>query len=139
MTTIKGTPYYIAPEVLKQVYDEKCDIWSCGVILYIMLCGYPPFNGDNEKEIMKSVMKGVFDFPEEEWSKVSEEARNLVSNMLKYNPKKRYSAKECLSSEWIKNNQEIKDDKKCQISLENLKKFKVISHFNKIKYLSLII
>ena len=55
MTRRLGTPYYIAPEVLEEQYDEKCDIWSCGIIIYILLCGYPPFSGRNEKEILKKV------------------------------------------------------------------------------------
>jgi len=55
-------PYYIAPEVVSYKYNEKCDIWSCGVILYILLCGYPPFTGSNEKEIIEKVKKGVFVF-----------------------------------------------------------------------------
>ena len=55
-------PYYIAPEVIKQDYNEKCDVWSCGVILYILLCGYPPYTGKNEKEIMQNVEEGDLDF-----------------------------------------------------------------------------
>lgn len=62
MKTTHGTPYYIAPEVLKEKYDEKCDIWSCGVILYILLCGFPPFNGKDDEEIMNNVRKGTFNF-----------------------------------------------------------------------------
>lgn len=66
MTTISGTPYYIAPEVLNEDYDDKCDTWSCGVLLYILLCGYPPFNGDSDTEIMKAVKKGNFEYPGKE-------------------------------------------------------------------------
>ena len=63
LSKVTGTPYYIAPEVIHEKYDEKCDIWSAGVMLYILLCGYPPFNGDTDKEIMESVKKGVFEYP----------------------------------------------------------------------------
>ena len=62
-----GTPYYIAPEVLKKSYDFKCDICSCGVIMYILLCGYPPFNGPSDREIFKRVIDGKFSFPSEDW------------------------------------------------------------------------
>ena len=89
MSTIKGTPYYIAPEVIKEVYDEKCDIWSLGVIFYVLLCGYPPFNGDTDIEIIQNVQKGKFIFPEEEWGIISKEAKDLIKKMLTYEPSKR--------------------------------------------------
>ena len=67
--------YYIAPEVLKKKYDEKCDIWSCGVILYILLCGYPPFYGKNDKEIKDKILSGDLKFKEKDWRGISEEAK----------------------------------------------------------------
>ena len=126
MKKINGTPYYIAPEVLNEVYDEKCDIWSAGVIFYILLCGYPPFNGETDTEIMDAVRQGEFDFPDEEWSVVSKEAKELIKRMLTYNPKKRPSALELLSDPWFKKYESMtKDDKKlAKSALENMKRFK---------------
>ena len=66
-----GTPYYIAPEVLKKKYGPKCDIWSCGVILYILLSGYPPFNGNDDYEIMRAVQKGRVTFGDLVWARTS--------------------------------------------------------------------
>lgn len=77
-----GTPYYIAPEVLKRKYDEKCDIWSCGVILYILLCGYPPFDAKTEDKIMEKVAKGTYEFTSIEWEEVSKEAKEFIRKML---------------------------------------------------------
>ncbi len=79
-----GTPYYIAPEVINNQYDEKCDLWSIGVIFYILLCGYPPFNGQNDEQIIKSVLKGKFVTDEEEWSMISPKAKDLVTKLLTY-------------------------------------------------------
>ena len=67
-----GTAYYIAPEVLRGEYDEKCDVWSCGVILYILLCGYPPFNGDTDAQIFDRIKLGRFSYPSPEWDCVSQ-------------------------------------------------------------------
>ena len=78
LKTKVGTPYYIAPEVFRKDYTRACDIWSVGVIVYILLCGYPPFSGNNEKEIMDQVKHGVLEFPEEEWADISEQVRALV-------------------------------------------------------------
>ena len=100
MSKVNGTPYYIAPEVLGEVYDEKCDIWSSEVIFNILLCRYPPFNGETDKEIMEAVKKREFDFPEEEWSVISEEGKDLIKKMLTYDHKKRPSASQVLLHPW---------------------------------------
>ena len=126
-----GTSYYIAPEVLAECYDEKCDIWSCGVILYILLCGYPPFNGDTDTDIMKAVKKGKYEFPVEDWSNISKEAIDLITNMLKYNSKERLTAGQCLSHSWFKNNEKI--DKKSAISLNVVKNMKLFKSDRKLE------
>ena len=126
MSKVNGTPYYIAPEVLNEVYDEKCDIWSAGVILYILLCGYPPFNGETDKEIMDAVKKGEFDFPEEEWDVITEEGKDLIKKMLTYDPKKRFSANQVLQHPWFNTFKgKNKANKKiAQSALDNMKRFK---------------
>ena len=103
-----GTSFYIAPEVLKDGYNEKCDLWSCGVILYILLCGSPPFYGKSEKEIFQKILDGNISFKHKIWSKVSDEAKNLVVKLLQVDPSKRISAAEALEDIWFKNNINIK-------------------------------
>jgi len=87
-----GTPYYIAPEVLMKSYTNRCDMWSCGVILYILLTGTPPFNGNDEEEIMKNVLIGKYSMDTDEWLNISKEAKNLTQRLLTYDPEKRISA-----------------------------------------------
>lgn len=101
LRTKLGTPYYIAPEVLRGEYDEECDVWSCGVILYILLCGYPPFNGESDLEIFELIKQGVYSFPSEDWDSVSPQAHNLVQKMLVFNPSERISAKEALNDPFL--------------------------------------
>ncbi len=132
MSKVSGTPYYIAPEVLSESYDEKCDIWSCGVILYILLCGYPPFNGDSDAEIMKSVKKGKFTYPSEDWSSISKEAMNLITSMLKFSPKDRPSAGECLAHPWFKINEAI-DKEQSFLSLNVVKNMKLFKSDRKLE------
>jgi calcium-dependent protein kinase len=91
-----GTPYYIAPEVLNKRYNEKCDIWSCGVILYIILSGVPPFNGANDQEIMKNVKIGKFSFSDPCWNNMSDKAKDLIKKLLTYDIDQRPTAEEAL-------------------------------------------
>ena len=121
-----GTVYYIAPEVLKGEYNEKCDIWACGVIFYILLCGYPPINGETDDEIYLDVLKGEFEFPEEDWSEVSDEAKNLIKKMLTKDVNKRISALDSMQDPWFKKFEakETYDKKLAKNVLKNMKKFK---------------
>ena len=79
----------IAPEVLNRKYDKGCDIWSIGVISYILLCGYPPFYGDSDSQIFDSVRAGKFDFPSPEWDSISDAAKDFVCYLLDMNPSTR--------------------------------------------------
>lgn len=96
-----GTAYYMAPEVIHKDYDDRCDEWSCGVILYILLCGFPPFNGSTDKNIMNSIKKGIVTFPAPRWDNISQEAKDLVNQLLTYNVDDRITAKEALTHAWF--------------------------------------
>ncbi|KAK2196896.1 bifunctional EF-hand domain/EF-Hand 1 [Babesia duncani] len=119
-----GTAYYIAPEVLKKQYNEKCDIWSCGVILYILLCGYPPFGGSTDAAIIAKVESGKYRFPSREWSSISDEAIDLIRQMLTFDPQQRITAQEALQHPWISKANQPTIDVKCQsLALRNLRNF----------------
>lgn len=96
-----GTPYYIAPEVLKNEYNEKCDIWSCGVILYILLSGSPPFYGKNDEEIYASVTIAKFSFKQKIWAQISDNAKNLIKALLEVDINKRPTAEKALNHKWF--------------------------------------
>ena len=102
LKTKVGTAYYVAPEILKGSYTEKCDIWSAGVILYIFLSGDPPFNGPNDNAIYNKISKLKFDYPDKKWSKISNEAKDLINHMIAPE-KQRYNAKQVLSHPWLTN------------------------------------
>ena len=102
MNKFIGTSYYIAPEVLKEKYDEKCDVWSCGIILYILLCGYPPFNGNTNVEIFHAIQNQNPLFAGEEWDDITNEAKELIKLMLRKNPNERWNAEQCLKHKWFK-------------------------------------
>lgn len=96
-----GTPYYVAPQVLAGEYDQSSDMWSCGVIMYVLLCGYPPFHGDTDAEVLKKVRQGNFTFKFSHWKHVTEDAKDLIRCMLKMDPSQRFTAEQALKHPWI--------------------------------------
>jgi len=125
-----GSSYYIAPEVLKKHYNEKCDIWSCGVILYILLSGRPPFGGDDDNEIMGNVSTGRYDLHSSPFNRISKSAIDLIKKLLIMDKDKRISAQEALNHPWFKEKKakelynQIKDENIIKSLLNNLKNYK---------------
>lgn len=102
MSTTCGTPGYVAPEVLKnEGYDKAVDLWSVGVILYILLCGFPPFYEESTPLLFEQIMKGHFEFPDPYWTNISASAKDLVSKLIVVDPKKRLTAEEAMKHPWI--------------------------------------
>ena len=123
-----GTLYYISPEIIKGNYDEKCDIWACGVILYILLCGYPPFNGSSDKEVYNIISQVKYDFNQPLWKNVSKYAKELIKNMLTL-AKNRYTAKQVLSSKWFEVKLKDSDEKNYYLDYKHIYKYKTYNKF----------
>ena len=126
-----GTLYYISPEIIKGNYDEKCDIWACGVILYILLAGYPPFSGNTDKEVYNLITNLKYDFDKERWKNISKYAKELIKNMLTP-AKNRFSAKQVLASKWF----EIKLKDNIDENINNILDYRRINkykNYNKLK------
>jgi calcium-dependent protein kinase len=125
LTTKAGTPYYVAPQVLAGKYDQSSDMWSLGVIMYVVLCGYPPFYGESDADVLAKVRLGNFSFNAADWKNVSEDAKNLIRMLLKMNPKDRYTAEQSLNHVWVRNKAPKATGVELQSSLvDNLKGFR---------------
>ncbi|KAI5739606.1 hypothetical protein M8J77_021362 [Diaphorina citri] len=119
-----GTPGYLSPEVLKkEPYGKPVDIWACGVILYILLVGYPPFWDEDQHRLYAQIKAGAYDYPSPEWDTVTPEAKNLINQMLTVNPSKRITASEALKHPWICQRERVASIVHRQETVDCLKKF----------------
>ncbi|VAI29281.1 unnamed protein product [Triticum turgidum subsp. durum] len=131
---VVGSPYYVAPEVLLKCYGPEADVWSAGVILYILLCGVPPFWAESETGIFKQILRGKLDLETEPWPSISDSAKDLVRKMLIRDPTKRETAHEVLCHPWIVDDSVAPDKPIDSAVLSRLKHF---SAMNKLKKMAL--
>ncbi|GAA0176090.1 non-receptor serine/threonine protein kinase [Lithospermum erythrorhizon] len=133
-TDVVGSPYYVAPEVLRKSYGPEADVWSAGVILYILLCGVPPFWAETERGIFRQILLGKLDFESEPWPGISDSAKDLIRKMLDRNPRTRLTAHEVLCHPWIVDDSLAPDKPLDSAVLSRLKQF---SAMNKLKKMAL--
>ncbi|KAL8204860.1 hypothetical protein R6Q57_010483 [Mikania cordata] len=131
-TDMVGSPYYVAPEVLRKFYSQECDIWSAGVIIYILLCGVPPFWDETEQGIFEQVLNGSLDFASEPWPSISESAKDLVRKMLVRDPKRRLTAAEVLCHPWVQADGVAPDKPLDSAVLSRLMRFSAMNKIKKI-------
>ncbi|KAI3992753.1 hypothetical protein MKX01_021714 [Papaver californicum] len=131
---IVGSAYYVAPEVLRRSYGKEIDVWSAGVILYILLSGVPPFWAENEKGIFEAVLQGDIDFESAPWPSISHSAKDLVKKMLTQDPRKRITSAQVLDHPWLKEGGEASDKPIDSAVLSRMKQFRAM---NKLKQLAL--
>lgn len=129
---IVGSAYYIAPEVLKRKYGPEVDIWSIGVMLYILLCGVPPFWAESEHGIFNAILRGHVDFTSDPWPSISPQAKDLVRKMLNSDPKQRLTAYQVLSHPWIKEDGAAPDKPLDNAVMGRLKQFRAMNKFKKV-------
>mmetsp|Transcript_3643 Transcript_3643/g.6706 ORF Transcript_3643/g.6706 Transcript_3643/m.6706 type:complete len:514 (-) Transcript_3643:99-1640(-) len=120
LSRVVGSSYYVAPEVLKKSYTEACDLWSLGVIVYMLLSGAPPFYGKNDEAIKASIVQGEYTFPHELFRDVSDEAMAFVSTLLSYNTEYRYTADQALTHPWLASNLEPDALQRCKDSAQGV-------------------
>lgn len=130
-TEIVGSPYYMAPEVLKRNYGPEVDVWSAGVILYILLCGVPPFWAETEQGVAQAIIRSVIDFKRDPWPKVSENAKDLVRKMLDPDPKRRLTAQQVLDHPWLQNAKKAPNVSLGETVRTRLKQFSVMNKLKK--------
>ncbi|KAF3853789.1 hypothetical protein F7725_014477 [Dissostichus mawsoni] len=118
-----GTPGYLSPEVLRKDPGQAVDIWACGVILYILLVGYPPFWDEDQHKLYQQIKAGAYDFPSPEWDTVTPEAKNLINQMLTINPAKRITAEQALKHPWVCHRSTVASMMHRQETVECLRKF----------------
>ncbi|XP_047341358.1 calcium-dependent protein kinase 13 [Impatiens glandulifera] len=128
---IVGSPYYMAPEVLKRNYGPEIDIWSAGVILYILLCGVPPFWAESEQGVAQAILRGTIDFKREPWPNISESAKSLVQQMLEPDPKLRLTAKQVLEHTWLQNAKKASNVPLGDVVKSRLKQFSMMNRFKR--------
>lgn len=124
LTQKTGTIQYMAPEIFRVKYNEKCDVWSCGVILFTMLSGKMPFGGNSDKEIVQSISKGKYSMTGPEWASISEGAKELVRKMLQIDPNRRPSAEQCFNDDWIQKTGERLNPEVLSNAIENMRSFR---------------
>lgn len=133
LSEVTGTAYYIAPEVISNNYDEKCDVWSCGIIMYMLLTGTVPFTGKTSKEILNKIKKNSVTYSSKIWKTLTKEANNFIQKILIKDPKNRISAEEALNEPWILM---FKDQNQIELfdlsdTLSNLKEFHAHINFQR--------
>lgn len=101
MHTVAGTPYFISPEVLNGSYGKECDIWSLGVVLYLILSASYPFDGENRVEVFSKIQNGELNFPSNPWDKISPECKDMIQKMLTVERNKRITAEKALKHPWF--------------------------------------
>lgn len=119
-----GTPGYLSPEVLFHYpYGKPIDLWACGVILYILLVGYPPFWDEDQNKLYAQIKNGQYDYPSPEWDSVTKEAKSLIDSLLNLDPSKRFTAADALKHPWIKNRERVAAKVHRQTTIDGLKRF----------------
>lgn len=128
---IVGSPYYMAPEVLKRNYGPEIDVWSAGVILYILLCGVPPFWAETEQGVAQAIIRSVIDFKRDPWPRVSDNAKDLVKKMLDPDPSRRLTAHQVLEHPWLQNAKKAPNVSLGETVKARLKQFSVMNKLKK--------